>query len=122
MINWKNEINSILRPIVIGKYIMTVSDNGYFYIIDKVSGNIIRINDLYKNYKIKKRNDLHPTGFLVAANKIYLSNSDGKLIIADLNTVNILDTIKIHSDRILQPLINNNNLYLIRNGSIVRFN
>ena len=121
-LNWKNEINSILRPIVIGKYIMTVSDNGYFYIIDKVSGNIIRINDLYKNYKIKKRNDLHPTGFLVAANKIYLSNSDGKLIIADLNTVNILDTIKIHSDRILQPLINNNNLYLIRNGSIIRFN
>ena len=122
LLNWKNEINSILRPIVIGKYIMTVSDNGYFYIIDKVSGNIIRINDLYKNYKIKKRNDLHPTGFLIAANKIYLSNNDGKLIIADLNIVNTLDTIKIHSDRILQPLINNNNLYLIRNGSIVRFN
>ena len=122
LINWKNEINSDLRPIIIGKFIISLSNKGYLYIIDKKSGNILRINDLYKNYKIKKRKNIYPTGFLIALNKIYLSNSDGKLIIIDLNTGNILNTIKISGDKILQPYINNNNLFLIRNGSIIRFN
>ena len=35
LINWKNQINSILTPTVIGKFIITVSDNGYLYIIEK---------------------------------------------------------------------------------------
>ena len=28
--------------------------NGYLYVIEKINGNIIRITDLYINYKIKK--------------------------------------------------------------------
>ena len=122
LINWKNQINSILTPTVIGKFIITVSDNGYLYIIEKKTGNILRINDLYKNIKIKKRNDIKPTGFFISIGKIYLTNDDGKLIIANVNTGEILDIVKVASDKILKPLVNNNNLFLIRNGSIIRFN
>ena len=122
LINWKNQINSILTPTVIGKFIITVSDNGYLYIIEKKTGNISRINDLYKNIKIKKRNDIKPTGFFISIGKIYLTNDDGKLIIANVNTGKILDIVKVASDKILKPLVNNNNLFLIRNGSIIRFN
>ena len=122
LINWKNQINSILTPTVIGKFIITVSDNGYLYIIEKKTGNILRINDLYKNIKIKKRNDIKPTGFFISIGKIYLTNDDGKLIIANVNTGKILDIVKVASDKILKPLVNNNNLFLIRNGSIIRFN
>lgn len=122
LINWKNQINSILTPTVIGKFIITVSDNGYLYIIEKKTGNILRINDLYKNIKIKKRNDIKPTGFFISIGKIYLTNDDGKLIIANVNTGEILDIVKVASDKILKPLVNDNNLFLIRNGSIVRFN
>jgi outer membrane protein assembly factor BamB len=122
LINWKNQINSILTPTVIGKFIITVSDNGYLYIIEKKTGNILRINDLYKNIKIKKRNDIKPTGFFISIGKIYLTNDDGKLIIANVNTGEILDIVKVASDKILKPLVNNNNLFLIRNGSITRFN
>ena len=122
LINWKNEISSSLKPVVIGEFIITVSDKGYLYIINKKKGNIFRINDLHKNYKIKKRKKIFPTGFLVAQNKVYLSNDDGKLIIADLNTGNVLNIRKISSDKILQPYVNNNNLFLIRNGSIIKFN
>ena len=122
LINWKNEISSDLRPVVVSKFIITVSDKGYLYIIDKKTGNIIRTNDLHQNYKIKKRKNVFTTGFLVARNKIYLTNDDGKLIIADLNTGNIINIKKISSEKILQPYINNNNLFLIKNGSIIKFN
>ena len=122
LINWKTEISSDLKPVVIGKLIITISEKGYLYIIDKKSGNIIRINDLYKNYKDKKRNQITPTGFFVALNKIYLTNSDGKLIIANSNDGNILNVVKVSGGKILQPFINENNLFLISNGSIVKFN
>ena len=122
LVNWKNKINSNLQPIVIGKFIITISNKGYLYIIDKKSGNIIRINDLHKNYKVKKRNQLFSTGFFVAQNKVYMSNNDGKLIVADLNTGKVLSVIKITGDKILQPYVNNNNLFLIQNGSIIKFN
>ena len=122
LINWKTEISSDLKPVVIGKIIITVSEKGYLYIIDKKSGNIIRINDLYKNYKNQKRKQIKPTGFFVGLNKIYLTNSDGKLIIVNSNEGNILNIMKISGDKILQPFINENNLYLISNGSIIKFN
>jgi len=122
LINWKNEINSDLRPVVIGKFVITVSNKGYLYVLNKKKGNIIRINDLHRNYKIKKRKDISTTGFFVALNKIYLSNNDGKLIVVDLNTGNIVNINKISAGKILQPYVNNNNLFLIKNGSIIRFN
>jgi len=121
LINWKTEISSDLKPVVIGKLIITISEKGYLYIIDKKSGNIIRINDLYKNYKDKKRNQIKPTGFIVALNKIYLTNSDGKLIIVNSNEGNILNVVKVSGSKILQPFINENNLFLISNGSIIKF-
>ena len=122
LINWKTEISSNLKPVVVGKFLITISEKGYLYIIEKKSGNIVRINDLFKNYKEKKRKQIKPTGFFVALNKIYLTNNDGKLIIINGNEGNILDTVKISGGKILQPFINENNLFLISNGSIIRFN
>ena len=122
LINWKNEINSNLRPVVMGKFIITISDKGYLYIIDRKTGNIIRINDLHNSYKVKKRRNILTTGFFVAQRKVYLTNDDGKLIIADLNTGNIININKISGDKILQPYINEGNLFLIKNGSIIKYN
>ena len=122
LINWKTEISSDLKPVVIGKLIITISEKGYLYLIDKKSGNIMRINDLFKDYKDKKRKQIKPTGFFIASNKIYVTNSDVKLIIVNSNEGNILDIVKISGGKILQPFINENNLFLISNGSIIRFN
>ena len=122
LINWKNEISSDLKPVVIGKLVITISEKGYLYLVDKKSGNIMRINDLYKNYKDKKRKQIKPTGFFIAANKIYVTNSDGKLIIVNSNEGNILNIVKISGGKILQPFINENNLFLISNGSVIKYN
>ena len=122
LINWKNEINSVLRPTIIGKFIITVSTNGYLYIVEKKSGNIVRINDLYKNFENKKRAKVTPTGFMVGMSKVYLTNDDGKLIIANLNTGIISSIVKIAGEKISQPYVSENNLFLIKNGSIIKYN
>ena len=96
--------------------------NTDLYLVDKNSGNIMRTNDLYKDYKDKKRKQIKPTGFFIAANKIYVTNSDGKLIIVNSNEGNILNIVKISGGKILQPFINENNLFLISNGSVIKFN
>ncbi len=122
LINWITEISSDLKPVIIGNLVITISEKGYLYVIDKKSGNIIRINDLFKDYKDKKRKQIKPTGFFIALNKIYLTNSDGKLIIVNSSEANILNVVKISGGKILQPFINENNLFLISNGSIIKFN
>ena len=65
---------------------------------------------------------MFPTGFIVAKNKIYLANDDGRLIVAELNTGKISSIIKIDGSRISQPHVYEDNLFLTINGSIIRFN
>jgi outer membrane protein assembly factor BamB len=120
--NWINEINSNLTPITIGNLIFTVSNDGYLYVIEKNKGNIIRITYLYKNYKVKKRKDLKPVGFAIGDSKIYLTSTDGKMIIADLSLGDVISTEKVAGNFISRPFIFNNNLFIIRNGSIIQYN
>ena len=82
-LNWEQKVNSNLRPTLIDNYIFTVSLEGYLIIIEKNSGNIIRITDSFKNFKIKKRNKIKPTGFIVGKDNVYLSTNHGRLLILD---------------------------------------
>ncbi len=121
-INWINEINSNLTPIISKNLIFTVSNEGYLFVVEKNKGNIIRITDLFKNYKIKKRKYIEPVGFAIGNTKLYLSNTDGNIIIADLNLGNVIRIEKVAGDFISRPFIYNQNLYVIKNGSIVQYN
>ena len=121
-INWINEINSNLTPIISKNLIFTVSNEGYLFVVEKNKGNIIRITDLFKNYKIKKRKYIEPVGFAIGNTKLYLSITDGNLIIADLNLGNVIRIEKVTGDFISRPFIYNQNLYVIKNGSIVQYN
>ena len=120
--NWISEINSNLTPIISGNLVFTVSNNGYLYVIEKNKGNIIRINDLYLSYKIKKRKNIKPVGFSIGNTKLYLTNTDGKMIIADLNFGNVVGIEKIAGDFVSRPFIYNQNLFVIKKGSIVQYN
>ena len=120
--NWINDINSNITPVIIGNLIFTVSNEGYLYVIENTTGNIIRVNDLYKIYKKKKRKNVYPVGFVIGYKKLYLTNSDGKMIIVDLQNGNVLKTEKVSSNLVSKPFIFNKNLFLIRNGSIIQYN
>lgn len=120
--NWINDINSNLTPVVTGNLIFTVSNDGYLHVIEKNKGNIVRINDLYLNYKQKKRKDIKPVGFSIDNTNLYLTNTDGKMIIVDLNLGNVVRVEKIAGDFVSKPFIYNQNLFVIKNGSIVQYN
>ena len=120
--NWINDINSNLTPVVTGNLIFTVSNDGYLHVIEKNKGNIVRINDLYLNYKQKKRKDIKPVGFSIDNTNLYLTNTDGKMIIVDLNLGNVVRVEKIAGEFVSKPFIYNQNLFVIKNGSIVQYN
>ena len=120
--NWINEINSNLTPITSGNLIFTVSNEGYLYVVEKNNGNIIRISDLYSNYKTKKRKNVKPIGFAIGDTKLYLTNTDGKMIVVDLNLGKVTGVEKVAGNFTSRPFIFNQSLFVIRNGSIIQYN
>jgi len=56
-LNWQQKVNSNLRPTLIDNYIFTVSLEGYLIIIDKTSGNILRITNIFQKFAKKKSNE-----------------------------------------------------------------
>ena len=119
--NWMSEINSILTPIIIGDLIFTVSENGYLFTIQKNEGSIIRINDIYQNFNLKKRKRIKPTGFTIGGNNLYLTNSDGNLIVISLSAGNVIKIEKVGRDLLSKPLIYDENLFIVKNGSITQY-
>ena len=98
-----------------------MSENGYLFTIQKGEGNIIRINDIYKNFNFKKRERIRPTGLTIGGNNLYLTNSDGNIIVVNLSTGNVLKVEKVGRDLISKPLIYNENLFIVKNGSITQY-
>ncbi len=120
--NWENKVNSNLRPTLIDNYLISVSIEGYLIIMDKKTGSIIRVTDIFKNFKIKKRLKIKPTGFIVGLNKIYLSTSNGRLLIIDIASGKTITSLKIDNEKISKPFVQNKNLFLIKNNAIIKLN
>ena len=121
-INWQQPINSHLKPLFIDNFLITISDQGYLYVLDKENGNIIRVNKLYDNSKIKKKKKLKPVGFVSNGKEIYLSTNRGKLFIIDLKKGKVKEIFNIARNRISRPIVKNGNLYLVKDNSIIRLN
>ncbi len=120
-VNWKQTVNSSLTPVIVENLIITVSNNGYLFVIDEKKGNIIRINNILKNIKNKK-NKINPVGFIIARNKIYLSLSNGKLIKADLTTGIEESIYKISNSKILRPNVFYDKMYILKHNAIIKTN
>ena len=121
-INWRQQVVSHIKPAVIGDLLFTISNNGYLFLIDKNRGNIIRINDLFKNFKPKIRKKMMPTGFVLNSKNLYISTNIGKLLIVNIEDASVKDIIKISNEKISRPFPHNQNLFLIKSNSIVRLN
>ena len=120
--NWENSVNSNLRPTVIDNFIISVSLEGYLIVIDKITGNIIKVTDVFNNFKPKKRKEIKPTGFIVGLKNIYLSTNIGKLLVIDIKSGKTISTLKIDKDKISRPFISNQNLYLAKDNAIIKLN
>ena len=122
LINWKQQISSSLKPTIIESLIFTFSNTGYQYVIEKNSGNIIRVNDVFYQFKEKKRKKISPTGFIMNTREIFLSTSIGKLLIVNWSDGRVKNTINIGKDYISRPYVDNKIMYLIKDNSIIKLN
>ena len=121
-INWKQKINSSLRSTLVDDIIFAISLEGYLIVIDNQSGNIIRITDIFNQMKKKKRSKIKPVGFIVGSKNIYLTTDHGRLMIIDIVSGRTKSILKIDNDKISRPFVLNQNLYIIKENSIIRLN
>jgi outer membrane protein assembly factor BamB len=121
-LKWKQKINSNVRPTIINNLIFSVSNEGYLFIINSKSGNIVRITDIFQSFKKKKRNKINPEGFIVGKEKIYLTTNNGKLLIIDIASGKTVSILKIDNEKISQPFVSNKNLFIIKENSIIKLN
>ena len=121
-INWKQNINSYLRPVIINNVIFTISPNGYLYILEKNSGDIIRATDIFYNLKSKKRKKIEISGFISTKDKIYLSTNNGKIIKINIKDGNLDLVHRVSRNKISKPYVNNSKLYIIKNNGIIKIN
>ena len=118
--NWENKVNSSLRPSLVGNYLFTISTEGFLIVIEKKSGNIIRVTDVFKNFKKKKREKINPVGFIMGTNNIYLTTDNGRLLVINTKTGKINSILKIDNEKISRPFVLNKNLFVIKNNAIIK--
>ena len=119
---WKNKVNSNLRSSLVEQYLFTISLEGYLIVTDKDSGNIIKITDIFNNFKIKNRPKIKPTGFIIGLNKIYVSTTNGRLIVINMKTGKVNTILKIDNEKISQPFIVDKDLFVIKDNGIIKLN
>ena len=120
IVKWKQTVNSSLKSTISENFIFNISEKGYLFIIDKDTGNIIRVTDVFLNFK--KREKIYPVGFVVAKNKIYLSTNNGRIVKVNVVNSEIEEIIKFNNEKISRPFINNGHFFLIKNNAIIRSN
>ena len=121
-INWKQDLSSELRPAIIGDYLVTISDDGLLVAMNKESGQIIRITDLFKNIKEKRKKNFQPIGFLVSKFYIYVSTNNGRVLVVNFREGKIEKTLKLDNKKLQRPVYFNKSLYIAKDNSIIRLN
>ncbi len=110
-LNWENDASSIGTPIVDGKNIFFVTENGYFVIIDSYSGKVISSSFVLKILK-KYSKKTKITGFIMGSGKIYSVTSNGYLIISSASSGKVESFIKIGKPITSNPIISDGKLYI----------
>ena len=122
IIRWKQQINSEIRPVVLSDYIITISNEGLMILLDKNNGNIIRINNILKNIKEKKREQYYPVGFIMSQSKVYLTTLNGRLFVINFSDSSFQKILKLDREKLQRPISFNKELYIAKDNSIIKIN
>ena len=117
IIKWEQKINTYLDPSIIENLVLTISQDGYFIIIDKRNGNILRSTNIFNSLNYKK---IFPTGFIAAKKFIFVSLSNGRLLKVNIKDGKTKDIIKIDGSKISRPYTLNKQMYILRNDAIIK--
>lgn len=147
-IRWKQKINSHLRSTLIENTIISITNEGYLVLTDNRTGNIIRINNVFKEFKekgkifknfkkkpkfvrrglgnlsekntYKTKGGINPIGFIVGSKNIYLTTDHGRLLVIDIKNGKTVSILKIDNEKISRPFVLNQSLFIIKDNSVIK--
>ena len=122
VINWKQNLNSNLRPTFVDGLVFTVTLEGYLVAIDSRNGNIVRMTNVLSIINNYKKKNIKPEGFIISNDKIFLSLNNGRLVVIETLTGKPTDVVKIDSQKISRPYILNNEMFIVRDNAIIKLN
>ncbi len=106
----------------IDNFIFTITEEGFLIIVESETGNIIRVTNIFDRIKEKKRPNIKPVGFVIGIKNLYITTNNGRLIVTDVLTGKPTLMIKIDNEKISRPFISDNNLFIIKDNAIIKFN
>ena len=121
-VNWKQSVNSEIKPLIIKNLIFSISSEGLLFILEKDSGNILRITNVFDKFKKTKRKKIRPTGMIIDIDSIFVTLNNGKIIIVNASDGKIDSNFNISRGKISQPFINKNYIFTVKDNEIIRLN
>ncbi len=122
IINWETQVSSVSSPIINNGNIFIVTRNGYFVILDQISGEIISSNNILKVLK-KKHQETKIVSFIMASGKIYSLTKNGFIIVSSPFSGKVESFKKTGEILNNDPIIYDGNLFIITaNAKIIRYN
>ena len=122
IINWETQVSSVSSPIINNGNIFIVTRNGYFVILDQISGEIISSNNILKVLK-KKHQEAKIVSFIMASGKIYSLTKNGFIIVSSPFSGKVESFKKTGEILNNDPIIYDGNLFIITaNAKIIRYN
>jgi len=115
-INWEQSVSSVSAPIIVGKNIFLVTENGYFVILESSNGKIISSKNILKILK-KKSRLTNISGFVMGSGKIYAATSNGYLIVSSAISGKVESYKKIGDQIYSNPIINDGKLFIYTDKS-----
>jgi len=122
IINWKQNINSNIKPIVINDLIFTISTEGLLFVLEKYSGNIIKITDLFDVFNLKKRKKMKPVGFVIGKKNLVVSTDTGRILLVEIVSGKTRSVLKIDNNKISQPFVFDKKVFFVKNDAVIRIN
>ena len=121
-INWEKKISAVGTPIIDGENIFFTTSNGYFVIMNRVTGKVISSTNILKILK-KKNRKTKITSFIMGSGKLYSVTLSGHLIVSSAISGKVEYFKKIGDPITSYPIINNGKLYILtENSKIIGFN
>ena len=121
-INWEKKVSAVGSPIIDGENIFFNTSNGYFVIMNRVTGKIISSTNILKILK-KKNRKTKITSFIMGSGKLYSVTLSGHLIVSSAISGKVEYFKKIGDPITSYPIINNGKLYILtENSKIIGFN
>ncbi len=121
-INWKQKVNSNLTPILTGNLLVTISSDGFLFYIERKTGNVIKIISIFNQLSEKLKKKTKPVGFTMTNKDLFITTNNGRLINVNIENGKIKSILKIDNDKISKPFISNQNMFIMKNRSVIKYN